>query len=108
MSPFALQHDNGVFMFSIKNKCFSAAQVLNMATFQMSVTHSCRVCSRSRAIRSSLISASRLSTLGSSLLVTVLPSATTLGGAGRTGGDVLGLCSGFAGDGRGFSVLCNE
>lgn len=84
------------------------AQVLNTPILQMSSTYSCRVCSSSRAILSSLISACRLCTVGSSLWATVLPSTTTLGGAGRTGGGVLGCLSGFAGDDRTCSELCNE
>lgn len=54
------------------------------------------------------MSACRRSTVGSSLLFTVLPSTTTLGGVGRTGGGVLGRRSGFAGDGMRFSVPWND
>lgn len=72
-----------------------------------SSTHSCRVCSSSRAILSSLISACRFSIVGSSLWVTALPSTTTLGAGGRTIGGVLGR-SGFTGNGKRFSVPCNE
>lgn len=73
----------------------------------MTCTHSCRVCSSSRAILSSAISAWRLSRFGSCLEVTALPSTTTLGTGGRTGGGVFGW-SGFAGDGKRFSVPCND
>lgn len=84
------------------------SQVSNMATKQVSCTHSCRFSSSSKVILSSLISACRLSTVGSSLKVTVLLSTRTLGGAGRTGGGVLGRRSGFGGVGRRFSVVWND
>ena len=75
----------------------------------MSSTHSCRVWSSSRAILSSLISACKLSTVGSSSLwFTVLLSTNTLGGSGRPGGGVLGGSSDFEGYGRRFSVPCNN
>lgn len=69
-------------------------------------THSCRACSSSMAIRSSLISACSFSMVTSSLCTKTSPSTITLGAGGRTGG-VLGR-SGLICLGIKCSATCSE
>lgn len=70
-------------------------------------THSCRVCSSSMAIRSSLISACSCSVVTSSLCTKTSPSTITLGAGGRTAGGVLGR-AGLAVIGTKWSTACSE
>lgn len=70
-------------------------------------THSCRVCSSSMAIRSSLISACSCSIVTSSLCTKTSPSTITLGAGGRTAGGVLGQ-AGLAVIGTKWSTACSE
>lgn len=70
-------------------------------------THSCRACSSSMAIRSSLISACSCSMVTSSLCAKTSPSTITLGAGGRTAGGVLGR-SGLVCLGVKCSATCSE